>query len=388
MIKTLFISAWYPNRYDEMFGLFVRKHAEAVSLYCDVQVLYVHPSSDIRHFETEIHQSGKLKETIVYFPTSKSGVFSKLLKQINFLRAYFKGWRMLQKSGFRPDIVHANILTRTGLVAYGIHLFTRIPYVITEHWSRYLPERNSYNGFFRRKITEFVVKHAAAVFPVSENLKKAMISNKLYNKNYFVVNNAVDDVFLTDISKESETKKVILHVSCFDEPAKNVKGLLNSLKALSINRSDFKTIFIGTGVDFKEVVDYSVKLNFPEDVIHFVGEKNPAEVAEYMRNADFVVQFSNYESAGVVVEEALVSGKPVISTKVGIATNYINETNGILIPARDEKMLLESLNFMLDHYQDYDSEKLSQEAVEKFSMKNVGKTIVEQYEKILGKNSE
>jgi len=295
---------------------------------------------------------------------------------------------MLQKSGFRPDIVHANILTRTGLVAYGIHLFTRIPYVITEHWSRYLPERNSYNGFFRRKITEFVVKHAAAVFPVSENLKKAMISNKLYNKNYFVVNNAVDDVFLTDISKESETKKVILHVSCFDEPAKNVKGLLNSLKALSINRSDFKTIFIGTGVDFKEVVDYSVKLNFPEDVIHFVGEKNPAEVAEYMRNADFVVQFSNYESAGVVVEEALVSGKPVISTKVGIATNYINETNGILIPARDEKMLLESLNFMLDHYQDYDSEKLSQEAVEKFSMKNVGKTIVEQYEKILGKNSE
>ncbi|HQG68236.1 MAG TPA: glycosyltransferase, partial [Paludibacteraceae bacterium] len=297
MIKTLFISAWYPNRYDEMFGLFVRKHAEAVSLYCDVQVLYVHPSSDIRHFETEIHQSGKLKETIVYFPTSKSGVFSKLLKQINFLRAYLKGWRMLQKSGFRPDIVHANILTRTGLVAYGIHLFTRIPYVITEHWTRYLPLRKSYNGLLRKKITEFVVKHAAAVFPVSENLKNAMISNKLWNKNYFVVNNAVDDVFLTDISKVSETKKIILHVSCFDDQQKNVKGLLNSLKALSVNRNDFKMIFIGTGVDFKEVVDYSVKLNFPEDVIHFVGEKNPAEVAEYMKNADFFVLFSNYENS-------------------------------------------------------------------------------------------
>jgi len=43
---------------------------------------------------------------------------------------------------------------------------------------------------------------------------------------------------------------------------------------------------------------------------------------------------------------------------------------------------------MLDHFQDYDAEKLSQEAVEKFSMKNVGKTIAQQYEKILGKNSE
>lgn len=388
MIKTLFISAWYPNRYDEMFGLFVRKHAEAVSLYCDVQVLYVHPSSDIRHFETEIHQSGKLKETIVYFPASKSGVFSKLLKQINFLRAYFKGWRMLQKSGFRPDIVHANILTRTGLVAYGIHLFTRIPYVITEHWTRYLPLRKSYNGLLRKKITEFVVKHAAAVFPVSENLKNAMISNKLWNRNYFVINNTVDDVFLTKVPKVSETKKIILHVSCFDEQQKNVKGLLNSLKALSINRSDFKMIFIGTGVDFKEVVDYCVKLNFPEDVIHFVGEKNPAEVAEYMKNADFFVLFSNYENSPVVISESLVCGKPVISTDVGGIAEHINETNGILIPARDEKMLLESLNFMLDHFQDYDAEKLSKEAVEKFSMKNVGKTIVEQYEKILGKNPE
>ncbi|HPD60068.1 MAG TPA: glycosyltransferase, partial [Paludibacteraceae bacterium] len=286
------------------------------------------------------------------------------------------------------DIVHANILTRTGLVAYGIHLFTRIPYVITEHWTRYLPLRKSYNGLLRKKFTEFVVKHAAAVFPVSEDLKKAMISNKLYNKNYFVVNNTVDDVFLTKVPKVSETKKIILHVSCFDEQQKNVKGLLNSLKVLSVNRSDFKMIFIGTGVDFKEVVDYSVKLNFPEDVIHFVGEKNPAEVAEYMKNADFFVLFSNYENSPVVISESLVCGKPVISTDVGGIAEHINETNGILIPARDENMLFESLNFMLDHYQDYDAEKLSQEAVEKFSMKNVGKTIAQQYEKILGKNPE
>ncbi|HOR39846.1 MAG TPA: glycosyltransferase, partial [Paludibacteraceae bacterium] len=151
---------------------------------------------------------------------------------------------------------------------------------------------------------------------------------------------------------------------------------------------DFKMIFIGTGVDFKEVVDYSVKLNFPEDVIHFVGEKNPAEVAEYMKNADFFVLFSNYENSPVVISESLVCGKPVISTDVGGIAEHINETNGILIPARDENMLFESLNFMLDHFQDYDAEKLKREAVEKFSMKNVGKTIAQQYEKILGKNSE
>jgi hypothetical protein len=119
------------------------------------------------------------------------------------------------KIRFSSDIVHAKHTTRTVVMAFGIHLFTRIPYVITEHWSRYLPERNSYNGFFRRKNYRICGQHAAAVFPVSENLKKCNDCQQVMDKNYFVVNNAVDDVFLTDISKESETKKVILPVSCF-----------------------------------------------------------------------------------------------------------------------------------------------------------------------------
>lgn len=29
-MKVLFLTAWYPHRYDAMAGLFVRKHAEAV----------------------------------------------------------------------------------------------------------------------------------------------------------------------------------------------------------------------------------------------------------------------------------------------------------------------------------------------------------------------
>jgi glycosyltransferase involved in cell wall biosynthesis len=157
---------------------------------------------------------------------------------------------------------------------------------------------------------------------------------------------------------------------------------------LSFRRNDFKMIFIGTGVDFKEVVDYSVKLNFPEDMIHFAGERTPGEVAEYMKNADFFVLFSNYENAPVVISESLICGKPVISTDVGGIPEFVNESNGILIPARDENKLLESLDYMLDHFQEYDAEKLRQEAVEKFSMKTVGKIITRQYEKILGINSD
>jgi glycosyltransferase involved in cell wall biosynthesis len=38
-------------------------------------------------------------------------------------------------------------------------------------------------------------------------------------------------------------------------------------------------------------------------MIHFAGERTPGEVAEYMKNADFFVLFSNYENAPVVISK-------------------------------------------------------------------------------------
>ena len=96
-IKVLFLSAWYPNRYDAMAGLFVRKHAEAVSLYCDVTVLYVHGDKNIKKTEV-IHQTinQDAREVIVYFPEKKSCVFRKLIKFINYLRANFIGYKVVK----------------------------------------------------------------------------------------------------------------------------------------------------------------------------------------------------------------------------------------------------------------------------------------------------
>jgi hypothetical protein len=117
-MKVLFISAWYPNRHDAMAGLFVRKHAEALQLYDDVRVVYVHPNTDSKTFEIVEQRFGNLQEIIVYYPVYPQSFFYKSLKFINYLRSYWKGHNVLKKNNFIPDIVHANILTRTGVIAY------------------------------------------------------------------------------------------------------------------------------------------------------------------------------------------------------------------------------------------------------------------------------
>ena len=383
MIKVLFLSQWYPHRYDSMEGLFVQKHAEAVSHYCEVKVLFVYSDKNIKHFEIIENQFHNVNEVIVYYPTTKYRFLHKIVKSINYLRAYYKGYKLLTRKNFKPDIVHVNVLTRTGLMAYFLKVFKRIPYVVTEHWSRYLVTRNSYNGCIRKIITQKVVKNASAVLPVSQNLEEAMLAHHLKNSKYIVVNNVVDKFFFEEEKIIPRTKKRILHVSCFDEAAKNIKGILRATYELSKIRQDFELILIGSGIDFDDISDYADKLYFPKGIIHFLGEKTSQEVAYWMQNSDFFVLFSNYETAGVVIAESLVCGKPVLSTKVGAAFDYIYPENGRLIDVGDVDALLREMNYILDHLDNYDKNKIKNEARQEFSYIHIGEIITKIYSQTL-----
>lgn len=380
-IKVLFLSAWYPNRYDAMAGLFVRKHAEAVSLYCDVTVLYVHGDKNIKKTEV-VHQTLNLnaREIIVYYPEKRKGILRKFIKAINYYHANFIGYKEVIKTTGVPNILHVNILTRTGLLAYWLKKTKNIPYVITEHWTRYLPSRNSYNGFLRKAISKRIVKNASAVMPVSEDLMQAMKSHGLLNNNYLVVNNVVDDFFFQQSENVKNNRKFILHVSCFDDEQKNISGILRVVKKLSTIRNDFTMTMVGTGIDFEDLVNYAKELNIPNEVIRFTGELSPVEVAKEFHLCDFFVLFSNHENSPVVISESLCCGKPVLSTDVGGISEHINSSNGILIEAKNEESLLEKTTNLLDHYFEYDTESIIEEAKTKFSYHMVGKQIYKIYQ--------
>ena len=381
-IKVLFVSGWYPNRQYPSLGAFVRKHAEAANLYCDVTVLYVYPDENIHAFEIVEQKHNDLREIIVYYPFNTKYIFYKIFKTINYVRAYRKGYEYIIRKGFSPDVVQVNVLTRTGVMAYLHKLWKGVPYAIIEHWSRYLPARAEYSGFIRKKLTEKVVKHAAAVLPVSVNLQKAMLNHKLHNPNYMVIHNVVDDSFLEKKEVYPRTKKRILHVSRLDDHSKNINGLLRVISELSDMRNDFEVVIIGRGFD--KVPAYALTLGLSQEVVSFLGRRaTPGEMAEWFNNCDFFVLFSNYETASVVILESLVSGKPVVTTNVGGVPEYVNDTNGIVIPIKDEAELLKSLNYMLDNFQHYDSEKIRQEARKKYTYAKVGKELADIYSQIL-----
>ena len=236
-------------------------------------------------------------------------------------------WKALQREGWKPDLVQLNVIQKQGLLAKTIG----VPYIIVEHWSGYLPENGQFRRIsrFKRDLYRHIANNAEMILTVSEPLQKAMQACGIENEHWGTIDNVVDDFFFEPRVKSQESRvKTLLHVSCFDERAKNVKGLLRAAKMLSEKRQDWKLKLVGTGVDYQEVRAYADRLEIPEGLLEWTGELTPQQVADEMHRADALVLSSRYETYGVVLAEAYAAGLPILSTPVGIA----EEVADLIVP--------------------------------------------------------
>lgn len=348
MMKVLFLSAWYPTKRDAMAGLFVQKHAEAVARQgADVRVLF----------------------------SEATGV--------RWLWEMFRGWIRLKREWGLPDIVQMNVLDKNGLLALWLRHRYHIPYIVVEHWTGYLPSHFSFRGGWHGEFMKYVAEKASCILPVSETLGQAMQDCGIINTHWSIVNNVVDDFFYEMPTSTIPRKKNIrlLHVSCFDNQAKNIQGLLRAVRQVANQRQDFELTLVGTGIDFDEDVAYATSLNFPINTIHFTGEIPPKEVCQWLQSSDAFVLFSRYETFSVVLAECLAVGLPIITSQVVGIAETLPAQCGIVVPVEDESALTNAILYMLDHLQDYPASAIRPYG-EAYKYDTVGKYLVNTYKQI------
>lgn len=366
----VFLARWYPHRYDPMFGLFVQRHAEAAALYNDVSVIYVHADENVKEkYEIERSTANNINTIRVYYRKPKS----KIVSLIRFFNANKLALKQLKK----PDLIHVHILTRCGVIALWQEIVRGTPYIITEHWSRYLPG-NDFGGFLRKMMTKFVVKNASTVTTVTENLAKAMQNHGLKNKNYVVLPNVVDVNLFKPIEKNNLKVKII-HISCFENKSKNISGLIDALSILESRNVEYQCVFIGEGIDFEAMKEYAATKLEPLN-IRFTGLLQGQKLADEMASGDFLVLSSNYENMPVVILEALACGLPVVSTDVGGIKEIVDESCGILVPAKDSERLADAMQTTIMNL-NYDTNTLRDKVLSRYSYEAVGKFLDGIYKK-------
>lgn len=347
-----------------MDGLFVRKHALAAARHHRIDVLFLKAEPELDAVQWEEHEEGNLHEHYLYYPKSRH----KIVRMFRFIRMFKRGFKRLVRENGKPDLVHLHVITQWGLMALWLRFRHHIPYVVTEHWSRYL--RGSFNSRLDVLLGRYVARKARCIMPVSLNLQQAM-QKCGFQGNYNVIPNVVDDFFFhTDPAPASKTK-TILHICCFDEAAKNNFGLMRTIRKLLQNRSDFRLVMVGDGKDRAATQAYANSLDLSGEKVVFTGKMQPEDVKKELSACSFMVLFSNYETQSVVICEALACGKPVVATHAGGIPEMVNESNGLLVEPGDEDALCTALNRMLDTYTQYSPEEISRQA-QRFSFEQVG----------------
>lgn len=371
--KILFISSWFPNKLETTNGNFVRRHAEAVALLHDVEILHaIGDSKQKQNYIFDDQLVSGIRTLIVYYKQLNNPVLNFIRRSI----AYQKGFVRLHK----PDLVHGNILQNNMLFAVWLNVRYQIPFVISEHWSGFLKVNQPKLSKIALITARCIAHFAKVIFPVSAQLKEDLQSLKIGNL-YKVVGNVVDTCIFVPQGKANHHFQ-FLHIS-------NLSALKNPeriIEAIAKIHEEFPDVELEIGGDGDvEILNQKVQELNAQSYIRTFGEISIQEVASKMAKSQCFVLFSKYETFSCVLLESLSSGTPIISTNVGIATELKNLNCGIIINENQNELYDAMKEMILQYHRFAASSVLHTYVADHYSKRKIAEKFDEEYQKVLAK---
>jgi len=367
-IHTLFLPKWYPNKFNNLLGIFTYKHALSASQSNKVSVVYVCKDSSLdKTFNISNNYSNGINEVIVYFKPSKF----KLINGVKKIRAYKKGINLIHNF----NIIHAHVFLFPVLIAYLVSVYKKIPFVVSEHWTGYRKGSFSKMSVIKKALTIFLAKKARYVLPVSTFLKNDM-KNCGIVANYRLLGNVVE---IKNFYSKKNAEFTFLYAGDIVEENKNVSGIVNAFsKVVNKGIQNVRLDIIGDGNDLEFV--QSIVPKCLSDKVNFYGNQSHEFTMQKLQNSHVLLLNSRFETFSIICAEAMACGVPVITSKCGGPESFISKKASIFI---DIDCAEELVNAMVEIKDDYNNYALHindmKESVKQFSMKEIGQVIKEIY---------
>ncbi len=382
-IHVLFLPKWYPNKLDPFDGNFVENHAHAVKKYAKVSVIFVHSEErENADFSLTQMMNNGITEIRVFFKKSNLGVsfLNKIQTTFRYFNAQLIAYKQLLKTSGKPDISHIHVLTRSSLLSLYLMVFKQIPYVVTEHWSGYLPINGAYKGWLKKRGTELVVKSASGLSTVSKQLENAMLAHGL-NGDYQIIPNVVDTELFRPLAKDHKMIDILFVGNLLQTP-KRILDIIESMHFLKQQEVEFQLSIYGSGEDEQSCKELIAKLSL-ENEVSLMGTLPRKGIAEVMGKSDFLILFSEFENQPCVLNEAMACGIPVIAPDIPGIAERLTPDVGLMIPTGDNEAFKTALLEMCQTYKDYKTEWVRERAIDQFSEEVIGKQFMDLYESAL-----
>ncbi|MDX9750980.1 MAG: glycosyltransferase [Flavobacteriales bacterium] len=355
-MHVLFHSSWYPSRLHPTLGNFVQRHAEAVATRHRVTVLHTVADPAVRTLEVHDARRGDLRELIAYHPPGRIGP-----------QAALQALRQVALHADRADVLHGHVLKPAAMGMLWLRRKFDLPLIVTEHWTGYHRTADAHVHWAMRTLMRRAAAKAAFLCPVSDDLGRAMRGFGLHGR-YRTVPNVVDTTVFTPATvARPDGRFRLLHVSTLHDPQKNISGLLRAFAEARVHEPALQLVLAGDGdAGAYRPLAASLGLHAPDLIMH--GAFPPEGIARLMHEADAFVLASRYENMPCVLLEAMATGLPVLSTRVGGIAEQVGARQGLLVPPDDHRTLVDGLVRMAKERDRFDRPGIGTYAAERFSV--------------------
>lgn len=244
---------------------------------------------------------------------------------------------MIQFSGYGPDVI-LRLAQFEGKKIIYVHSD-----MLEEIKSRGNQRRDVLRYAYRKydkiaNVTEDIVKTTKKIAGSNKNLviaKNAIPHKDIYEKSLLEAGldpdtiSSVDQDTAMEFLRDETTKKFIT-VGRFS-PEKGHERLVNAFAAFAKDHDDARLVIMG-GSSFKGHYDILLKhvekLGLTDKVLLLQKVSNPYAV---LRLCDYFILSSFYEGFGLVLVEADIVGKPVVSTDITGPRGFMKKNDGVLV---------------------------------------------------------
>jgi glycosyltransferase involved in cell wall biosynthesis len=252
---------------------------------------------------------------------------------------------------FKPDVLNVHYVMPTGLAGFYAQKFYKIPTVVTftgrdvpgpdvpvlwKYWHRLI-------GLNCKEMT-FVSRYCRDV-----------IFGTNFNQGSIIYNGVENHVEASKDQREALRSKLqlvngenVLFALQRIDYLKRIDVLIRCMSQIIKSKPNTRLIIGGKGPDLQRLKKISKKFGV-SDKVHFAGFIPDNELPIYFSIADLFLFHSTYETFGIVLAEAMVHDKAIVSVNnTAIKEVVDNGATGILVPTLDHEAFTSAVIELLD----------------------------------------
>jgi L-malate glycosyltransferase len=257
------------------------------------------------------------------------------------------GYLVAHRKDFRDvTVINTHFSIPTGPLGLAASKLLSVPNVLTiiggdiyDPTKRSSPHRN----LLLRHCNRIIIDSATDVVAISSDTKKRAEEHYRVRKDIKVINYGFNppegNGSRRDALGLSDQKYYLIAVGRLVK-RKGFEYLLRSLRDLP---TGIHLLLVGDGPEERELREVAAQAGVSERV-SFLGYQTRERILEYLQAADCFVLSSLHEGLGIVVQEAMSAGLPVVATDNGGQVDLIRDgRNGILVKPMDSTALASAI---------------------------------------------